>query len=411
MSPGAELEQRRRRAVERDVPERARDVVDRRRLDRSRRRRARARRGRRRARRRGGRRPGASGTQATVPVTVPSASDGRRARGSMPSAGSTLHAVVDVGRRARGRRTRRASSPAASAADHVGVAAAVEQERRRAGGRAAARSRARGRAPRTPASPRAGSARRRRWPRRPAARASRPRPPAGQRSGSAAPSSASRAASTVLTRDERAARGLLEELLLVGEGEVHATASRSFRAQLGERDRPCRAAARAAGRARARRPCCAGSPRCRRPTSARACRRRARRSARRTSPSGPSTSTIRSPAAIAARIVVTFASAPSAPGIWPRWSDGEHAVAGEAQREELRRDLAEAVARLGVARARLVVEQRVGEAVGAPAEALAAEPDRHALEHQRRQADAPAAVDRPDLARPARAGRRRRRPR
>ena len=39
------------------------------------------------------------------------------------------------------------------------------------------------------------------------------------------------------------------------------------------------------------------------------------------SPSGPSTSQIRSPAAIAARIVVTFASAPSAPGIWPRCSD------------------------------------------------------------------------------------------
>ena len=39
----------------------------------------------------------------------------------------------------------------------------------------------------------------------------------------------------------------------------------------------------------------------------------------------------------------------------------------------------------------------MGEAVGAPAEALAAEPDRHALEHQRGEADAPAAVDRADL--------------
>ena len=38
---------------------------------------------------------------------------------------------------------------------------------------------------------------------------------------------------------------------------------------------------------------------------------------------------------------------------------GQHPVAGEAQREELGRDLAEAVAGLGVARARLVLEQRV----------------------------------------------------
>ena len=115
------------------------------------------------------------------------------------------------------------------------------------------------------------------------------------------------------------------------------------------------------------------------------------------SPAGPSTSQIRSPAAIAARIVVTLASAPSAPGICAALERRQHPVAGEAQGEELRRDLAEAVARLGVARARLVGEQRVREAVRAPAEALAAEPDRHALEHQRRQPDAPAAVDRPDL--------------
>ena len=35
---------------------------------------------------------------------------------------------------------------------------------------------------------------------------------------------------------------------------------------------------------------------------------------------GPSTSTISSPAAIAARTVVTLASAPSGPGTLPRWS-------------------------------------------------------------------------------------------
>ena len=66
------------------------------------------------------------------------------------------------------------------------------------------------------------------------------------------------------------------------------------------------------------------------------------------SPSGPSTSTSSSPAAIAARIVVTLASAPSGPGMPPRWSVGQHPVAGEAQREELGRDLAEAVADLRV---------------------------------------------------------------
>ena len=76
---------------------------------------------------------------------------------------------------------------------------------------------------------------------------------------------------------------------------------------------------------------------------------------------------------------------------------GQHPVAGEAQREEVRGDLAVAVADLLVLRGRRVGEQRLGEAVGAPAEALAAEPDRDALEHQRRQRDAPAAVDRPDL--------------
>src|SRR4051812_17430495 len=46
---------------------------------------------------------------------------------------------------------------------------------------------------------------------------------------------------------------------------------------------------------------------------------------------------------------------------------------------------------------RRVLQQRLGEATGPPAEALAAEPDRHALEHQRGQRDAPAAVDGPDL--------------
>ena len=76
---------------------------------------------------------------------------------------------------------------------------------------------------------------------------------------------------------------------------------------------------------------------------------------------------------------------------------GQHPVAGEAQGEEVRGDLAVAVADLLVLRGRRVGEQRLGEAVGAPAEALAAEPDRDALEHQRRHRDAPAAVDRTDL--------------
>ena len=79
-------------------------------------------------------------------------------------------------------------------------------------------------------------ARRRRWPRTRAARASRPRPRSATGRAARAPSSASRAASTVFGARERAARGLLEELLLVGEGEVHRHRLLLARAQLGERD-------------------------------------------------------------------------------------------------------------------------------------------------------------------------------
>ena len=64
---------------------------------------------------------------------------------------------------------------------------------------------------------------------------------------------------------------------------------------------------------------------------------------------GPSTSTRSSPAAIAALIVVTLASAPSGRGS-AALQRGQHPVAGEAQREEVRGDLAVAVAHLAVAR-------------------------------------------------------------
>src|SRR5919204_93330 len=73
---------------------------------------------------------------------------------------------------------------------------------------------------------------------------------------------------------------------------------------------------------------------------------------------------------------------------------GERAVAREPDREQLDADLAEALSHVGVRAGGLVARDRLREAPLAVAEALRAEPDRQALEHERRERRAPAAVDR-----------------
>src|SRR3954468_23636661 len=69
---------------------------------------------------------------------------------------------------------------------------------------------------------------------------------------------------------------------------------------------------------------------------------------------------------------------------------GERPVAGEADRQQLARDLAQFVAHLGVGPGAGDAGDRAGEAGRVVAQALAAEADRHALEHQRRQSGRPA---------------------
>ena len=150
---------------------------------------------------------------------------------------------------------------------------------------------------------------------------------------------------------ERAARGLLQELLLVGQREVHDADPRCLAllgAQLGERDALVQPRLR-------RQPEHALADRVAQDLLGPARGLQARQDgdelapvARRDSASGPSTSAISSPAAIAALTVVTFASAALGAGDAAALQRGQHPVAGEAQREEVGGELAEAVADLRV---------------------------------------------------------------
>ena len=155
--------------------------------------------------------------------------------------------------------------------------------------RASARPRRRRRGSRSPAGGRAAStprehapalaehehrvedveARRRRAPRRSAGRASRPRSrSATGRAARSSPSSASRAASSVLKR-ESAPRAASRRNTCSSESARFMPPPLPWSAAP-RTGCPCPGAARAAARGRARRSCCAGSPRCRRPTSGRA---------------------------------------------------------------------------------------------------------------------------------------------
>ena len=71
----------------------------------------------------------------------------------------------------------------------------------------------------------------------------------------------------------------------------------------------------------------------------------------------------------------------------------QRAVAAELHRDEVGRDLTEAAADLRVAARRRVRGERLGEAALLVAEALRAQADREALEHERRQRRPPAVVD------------------
>ena len=192
--------------VERHVPERARGVVAGGRLDLTPARRldhaATGAPPRPRRRRRAGRRPARRGPRRPSPVKRHGVAVDRRARrrrARLPARASTVQPSIEVAGRARGQ-PRRAQLARGDGLERL-VAGGLQQrgggqqpEQRRAGQHAAAllghEHRVEG-----------AEARRRRGPRRPAARASRPRPAVGQRSGSSPPSSASRAASTVFTRD------------------------------------------------------------------------------------------------------------------------------------------------------------------------------------------------------------------
>ena len=200
--------------------------------------------------------------------TLPSASTGAGRR-TWPKRGSAVQHGLDVARRL-GRQVRRARLAGGETLERVGVRVAgrVEQERRRQVARAAAPTPARGRARRTRASLRA---RCRPAPPRSSA-ISRPGQPAsqavGHRSGSSPPSSASRAASSVEKRPSapRAAswRNSCSSVSAKFTTPPPGSPPRAPSRAAPRTGCPCPGAARAAGRAPARRPSSAGSPRCRR---------------------------------------------------------------------------------------------------------------------------------------------------
>ena len=261
--------------------------------------------------------PGASGTHGDLAGDRAVAGDRRRRAARASRAGLDGPGGLDVARRlgghVRGARARRRPAP------RVGLA--PPRSSRNVAGRWPSSG--------TPASTRPSSANTS-MPSitpRPAPPASseisRPGQPAstavGHRSGSSPPSSASRAASTVLKRDSAPRAASLRNSCSSVSAKFTRIASRSL-ARSSENGMPL--SSRGSG----------GRPSTRSPTMLRRISSvppadfspgRSETSSPQwssESPSGPSTSTSSSPAAIAALIVVTLASAPSGPGMPPRCS-------------------------------------------------------------------------------------------